>query len=64
VPPGTRQKFGNQPYQSFLCFDVEATCSGGKDFDYPNEIIVSLFKLHTLLYILRGDPVDRTTAHS
>lgn len=24
----------------FLCFDVEATCSPGVDFKYPNEIIV------------------------
>lgn len=31
-----------QPYQSFLCFDVEATCEPGTNFDYPNEIIVSL----------------------
>jgi hypothetical protein len=37
----TRKKWGKQPYRSFLCFDVEATCSGGKDFHYPNEIIVS-----------------------
>lgn len=29
-----------QPYMSYLCFDVEATCEGGKGFDYPNEIIV------------------------
>ncbi|KAK8849620.1 hypothetical protein IAR55_004955 [Kwoniella newhampshirensis] len=28
-----------QPYRSFLCFDVEATCRPGKEFDYPNEII-------------------------
>jgi hypothetical protein len=38
----TRKKWGKQPYRSFLCFDVEATCSGGKDFHYPNEIIVSV----------------------
>lgn len=30
-----------QPYLSYLCFDVEGTCEGGKGFDYPNEIIVS-----------------------
>lgn len=32
-----------QPKQKnnfFLCFDVEATCSPGVDFKYPNEIIV------------------------
>lgn len=29
-----------QPYLSFLCFDVEATCEAGTNFDYPNEIIV------------------------
>ncbi|WOO83957.1 3'-5' exonuclease eri1 [Vanrija pseudolonga] len=28
-----------QPWGSFLCFDVEATCEQGKNFDYPNEII-------------------------
>lgn len=27
-------------YESFLCFDVEATCEAGKNFAYPNEIIV------------------------
>jgi 3'-5' exoribonuclease 1 len=31
-----------QPYKSFLCFDVEATCEAGRTFEYPNEIIVSL----------------------
>ncbi|WVR08125.1 hypothetical protein IAU60_005171 [Kwoniella sp. DSM 27419] len=28
-----------QRYTSFLCFDVEATCRPGKEFDWPNEII-------------------------
>ena len=28
--------------QSFLCFDVEATCRPGREFDWPNEIIVSV----------------------
>ncbi|WWC65753.1 uncharacterized protein I303_108375 [Kwoniella dejecticola CBS 10117] len=28
-----------QTYKSFLCFDVEATCRPGKEFDWPNEII-------------------------
>ncbi|KAL7425065.1 NAPDH-dependent diflavin reductase [Cryptotrichosporon argae] len=28
-----------QPFSSFLCFDVEATCEAGVNFDYPNEII-------------------------
>ncbi|AGV14410.1 hypothetical protein, variant [Cryptococcus neoformans var. grubii H99] len=32
-------KILGQRYRSFLCFDVEATCRGGKEFDYPNEII-------------------------
>ncbi|KAK4688728.1 hypothetical protein P7C73_g1379, partial [Tremellales sp. Uapishka_1] len=32
-------KVPSQPYKSFLCFDVEATCEGGKTFEYPNEII-------------------------
>jgi hypothetical protein len=27
-------------WSAFLCFDVEATCRGGKEFDWPNEIIV------------------------
>lgn len=39
---GSDKASGHQPYRSFLCFDVEATCSGGaKEFDFPNEIIVS-----------------------
>ncbi|ORY34829.1 ribonuclease H-like domain-containing protein [Naematelia encephala] len=29
----------NQRYKYFLCFDVEATCRGGKEFNWPNEII-------------------------
>ncbi|WWD20246.1 hypothetical protein CI109_104722 [Kwoniella shandongensis] len=32
-------KIVKQPYRSYLCFDVEATCRPGKEFDYPNEII-------------------------
>ncbi|WRT69622.1 uncharacterized protein IL334_006611 [Kwoniella shivajii] len=28
-----------QRYKTFLCFDVEATCRPGKEFDWPNEII-------------------------
>jgi hypothetical protein len=28
-------------FSSFLVIDVEATCVSGKDFDWPNEIIVS-----------------------
>lgn len=34
-----------QPWGSFLCFDVEATCEQGKNFDYPNEIIVRVAPL-------------------
>jgi 3'-5' exoribonuclease 1 len=30
-----------QKWESLLCFDVEATCRGGREFDWPNEIIVS-----------------------
>lgn len=29
----------SQPLNSFLCFDVEATCTDGKDMNWPNEII-------------------------
>ena len=29
-----------QPYKRFLVLDIEATCDLGKDYDYPNEIIV------------------------
>ncbi|WVQ95998.1 hypothetical protein IAU59_003098 [Kwoniella sp. CBS 9459] len=36
---GAGQKVLKQPYKSFLCFDVEATCRPGKEFDWPNEII-------------------------
>ncbi|CAG8852829.1 31149_t:CDS:2, partial [Gigaspora margarita] len=28
-----------QPFQYYLCFDVEATCEQGGGFDYKNEII-------------------------
>lgn len=35
------KKWGKQPIRSFLCFDVEATCRGGREFDWPNEVIVS-----------------------
>ncbi|WVF68444.1 hypothetical protein IAT40_003210 [Kwoniella sp. CBS 6097] len=36
---GEGAKVLKQPYKSFLCFDVEATCRPGKEFDWPNEII-------------------------
>ena len=39
--PMTPKKWGKQPIRSFLCFDVEATCREGREWDYPNEIIVS-----------------------
>lgn len=44
--PAVRQpKRGNEQdriarWKAFLCFDVEATCRGGKEFAWPNEIIV------------------------
>lgn len=41
VPPISAKKWGKQPIRSFLCFDVEATCREGREFDFPNEIIVS-----------------------
>ncbi|KAL1406442.1 hypothetical protein Q8F55_008141 [Vanrija albida] len=41
-----------QPYGSFLCFDVEATCEAGKNFDYPNEII------EFPVVLLRWEPRD------
>ena len=28
-----------QPFQYYLCFDVEATCEKGGGFEYKNEII-------------------------
>lgn len=31
-----------QPYDALLVLDVEATCSQGVGFDFPNEIIVRL----------------------
>lgn len=34
------QERAQSDWKSFLCFDVEATCRGGKEFDWPNEIIV------------------------
>ena len=49
--PGVRQpKRGNEQaraerWKAFLCFDVEATCRGGKEFAWPNEIIVGLLIL-------------------
>lgn len=36
-------KEAQSTWKSFLCFDVEATCRGGKEFDWPNEIVVSVF---------------------
>jgi len=39
--PISPKKWGKQPTRSFLCFDVEATCRGGREFDWPNEVIVS-----------------------
>ena len=34
-----------QPYDAFLVLDVEATCEEGTDFNWPNEIIVSIHLL-------------------
>jgi hypothetical protein len=40
-----------QKFHSFLCFDVEASCSDAKkDYDYPNEIIVRLTFLWLCVY--------------
>ncbi|RSH93373.1 hypothetical protein EHS25_007729 [Saitozyma podzolica] len=59
----TRKKWGKQPYRSFLCFDVEATCSGGKDFHYPNEIIE--FPVVLLQWVeADDDDVDTTSPSS
>lgn len=33
------RKRRTQPFNAFLCFDVEATCMGVKDLEWPNEII-------------------------
>lgn len=41
IAPISPKKWGKQPVRSFLCFDVEATCREGREFDFPNEIIVS-----------------------
>lgn len=39
--PISPKKWGKQPIRHFLCFDVEATCREGREFNFPNEIIVS-----------------------
>lgn len=33
-----------QPYDVFLVLDVEGTCEQGSSFDYPNEIIVRVYR--------------------
>jgi 3'-5' exoribonuclease 1 len=35
-----RQESAQETWKSFLCFDVEATCRGGREYDWPNEVIV------------------------
>lgn len=46
----SEKKRGKQPCRAFLCFDVEATCRGGKEFNWPNEIIVSyLVSVHVMI---------------
>jgi len=35
-----RLRSAQDTWESFLCFDVEATCRGGREYDWPNEIIV------------------------
>lgn len=35
----SKPRNGRQIYGNYLCFDVEATCRGGREYDYPNEII-------------------------
>lgn len=53
-PQGLSPKaLGKQPCRAFLCFDVEATCRGGKEFSWPNEIIVSVFCLASKAVCLR-----------
>jgi len=36
-----RLESAQEAWKSFLCFDVEATCRGGREYDWPNEVIVS-----------------------
>jgi len=36
-----RLESAQETWRSFLCFDVEATCRGGREYDWPNEVIVS-----------------------
>lgn len=40
-PSPARPPRAKQPYDTFLVFDVEATCVQGQDFNWCNEIIVS-----------------------
>lgn len=39
-----------QPYDAFLVLDVEATCKEGTDFNWPNEIIVSISAFNVLFH--------------
>lgn len=35
-----RLESAQETWKSFLCFDVEATCRGGREYDWPNEVVV------------------------
>ncbi|CAG8600952.1 9328_t:CDS:2 [Paraglomus brasilianum] len=37
--PEANTKSVKQPFDYYICFDVEATCEEGRDFNYANEII-------------------------
>ncbi|CAG8497710.1 11241_t:CDS:2 [Scutellospora calospora] len=39
IPNSVKNLTQSQPFQYYLCFDVEATCEQGGGFDYKNEII-------------------------
>ncbi|ORX37795.1 hypothetical protein BD324DRAFT_623342 [Kockovaella imperatae] len=48
-----------EKWKAFLCFDVEATCRGGKKFNWPNEII----EFPIVLLKWASDPSISSSSH-
>ena len=49
LPSGIDPNAAKQLFDAFLVLDVEATCQPGTDFNYANEIIVSLSRFQSML---------------
>lgn len=45
----TKEQSSQHPYDAYLVMDIEGTCEAGSDFDWPNEIIVSLCSVYLYL---------------